>query len=392
MNKENNMYKSQKVLICKSDCGYGDGIFHMEDIRHISNGNDLEIDTISLYNFPFCSSTTVSNLLSKARDCSLVIFPFHSSAMVQFIKILSQINIDDLFKGEFKVVVWTLDNHLFPEDDLIIQRMVDKLYVAHKNYDSHLDPRKTAYLPPAYYLTCIDNYIEDARYIFTENVDILCNFRYFKHHNQEDGRIKVAYEAYKIIKKDFPDLKIVCASILNPRDYINALRSSKIIMNISMYDDFNIRNFETIAFNKTLLTSWTSAHDLTKTKCNINFNKTFIFQRDCSDLSEKIQEALLNTSNSDREYSTSNSIFSENMLIHRYVDIINDIFGKNYEVSTNQNKIYHIKSDIIPFRTTEEYTLAELGERYAYLLLLNGKYKEAKNILEEVIDLKYPAK
>jgi hypothetical protein len=93
------------------------------------------------------------------------------------------------------------------------------------------------------------------------------------------------------------------------------LLTSRIVLNISLTNDLNIRNFEAVALNRVLLTNELPDHRLQ----TLDYRKTHFFKRDLSDFDQALDAALADHGDA----QVWRSIPGRNMLIDRYLEIIN---------------------------------------------------------------------
>jgi hypothetical protein len=115
-------------------------------------------------------------------------------------------------------------------------------------------------------------------------------------------------------------------------NYMNLILKSRIVLNISLLDDLNIRNFEAWGLNRPMLTNKVPDHDYIK---DVDYSSTYFFQRNLSDFGKVLQNAL----SADKTPDTSISVLNGHMLIHRYIEMINKVLGTNYCVKKfNENK------------------------------------------------------
>lgn len=369
------------ILIITSDCKYGDGVFHESDIKYLKNNKFLSIETFFLKKFPFVKKETVDSFLKKAKNSNLIIFPFHSSSICQFLNIYP--DIFDIIRSKGNLVsVWSIDNHLFPGDDILVKDKVDFFFAGHPNYFDHLKKSNNCFvLPVAYYLTDIDGLIYDVSNPFVKKYDVSCIFRYFIDHSPFSEREQIAYMILKKINTDYRDLKVFFGSTKPGKSYINTIKSSDVVINISIYDDFNIKPIEVIALNSKLLSNINSSACEIVKKYKIDTSKSYFFERNMSDFDEKFKRAIDNKA----EVNTHDSILKNNMLISRYIEIINKTLGSELSLkNVNGIKINNQLKDGIHF-ANEKYSLENLGIKTALYLLEKKMTKLAKKTLRDLM-------
>jgi hypothetical protein len=213
-----------------------------------------------------------------------------------------------------KPIFWSQDSHVMLEEELKFQERFSRVYVAHSKYQSKF---RTAceFLPCSFTKCSIDDLLKLRQLRLPKNYDVVFYFepygarastirkmhRKLRHHKVWFGR---TYGANPVLP--FPNLLLL-------------IKSARVVLNLSLKDDLNLRNFEALAADAILMADKTSDHD----KVELDFRNVLFYQRSLEDFEDILQEALRRQAGTD----ASANILEKHMLISRYLDIINRATG-----------------------------------------------------------------
>ena len=285
-------------------------MLYNEDLKHIVGEEPL--DVISLLN---PTPKDLGEVMVKCSQADLLIFRANGKLPLTIIQEFASAGLLDQFTQlSCPKVFWSQDSHHAHAEEVRGQNYFDRYYIAHANYLDRFDKNRTCYLPCCYGASSLDFLQAINAEKFEKHFDI---GSFYVQYPIGDRNI-VMHNAKNIIAKrnlTFLFGKLY-GSFRNFIDYVDMLRgivTTDMILNVSLIDDLNIRNFEAIAFNKKLIANELNDYKL----INLDYSNTFFYKRDMSNFEDILVEAMESES-----VKTWESVYSENCLIHRYVGII----------------------------------------------------------------------
>jgi len=291
------------------------GTFFDKDLKYVKGG------LLLVKNFPpirdiLHSKNKEKSLFNSCKDADMVIFYMQGNSP-QILDRLKQI----ADKIKIKKVFWSQDSHHLSDFELKIASKFDKLFIAHSPY---LDKFKDfpAYWMPLSFVISIDDLKKIiVNKIFLQSPNKMLDV-VFPHRPYDIGDRK---KLNNIIKNKLQNKLRFFSGPVSVKKYKDVLLWSKVILNISLFNDLNLRNFEAWALNKVLLTNKVPDHDKIK---GIDLSHTYFFLRDLSDFDQALDSALKDKG----EINTSQYILNKHTIIYRYIDIINKTLKTNYKV------------------------------------------------------------
>ena len=287
--------------------------FPHRDIKYIINGNELQI--VPFPKLDHITDEEIGQLIQQANNADLLIVALFGTNPDK----LARLNLEQIHTNK---ALWTFDSHHGFEKERRFQQYFNTYYIAHSPYMSKFDSVRTEWVPDCFLRFDIDILKELRLRSLFENVikyDIVFPFKPYNIGN----RLNLAQKLEEYFKK------IGIRYFLGPVDsgmpYMNLILKSRVVLNISLLDDLNIRNFEAWGLNRPMLTNKVTDHDRL---IDADYSTTYFFQRDLSDFDQMVRRAL----SSNRIVDTSVYVLNNHTLIHRYVEMINKSLGTNYSV------------------------------------------------------------
>jgi hypothetical protein len=294
--------------------------FPHRDIKYIENGDTLEI--IPFPKLELITDEEIGSLIKETNTADMLIVALFGT------------NADKLERLQLERIhthkaLWTFDSHHCYEKERRFQKYFNTYFVAHSPYVEKFNDVRAEWVPDCFLRFDIDHLKElRLRSLFEKYVkyDVVFPFNPYNIGN----RLALAQKLEEYFKK------IGARYHLGPAQsgmaYMNLILKSRVVLNISLLDDLNIRNFEVWGLNRSLLTNKVPGHD---NLTDIDLSSTYFFQRNLSDFGQVLQNAL----SADKTVDTSISVLSNHMLIHRYIEMINKALGTNYCVKKfNESK------------------------------------------------------
>jgi len=303
--------------------------FDHRDLKYVRNGS------LSVKCFPkpeLISTVQIRSLRKACQDADLLIIAMFGSSPSHLLKYeLDTIAIPKAF--------WSWDSHHYAEQELRFARKFNRLFIAHSPYLDKFKGFLAEWMPCCYYRYGID----DLKRIvagLAPRADRIQSYLYYRFRQcilrQQAIDIAFPHKTYSIGNRkelvskivhlvEARGLRILCNPVKSGRAYMETLRKARVVLNISLIDDLNLRNFEAWALNRVLLANKVPDHDRI---WGINLSHTYLFSRDLSGLEEALDAALADSG----PVNTFYDIINGHMLIHRYIDIINRCLGTKLEV------------------------------------------------------------
>lgn len=287
--------------------------FPHRDIRYIENGSTLEI--VPFPKLELITDEGMSTLVKKANTADLLIVALFGTDP----NVLARLRLERIHTCK---ALWTFDSHHSYEKERCFQRYFHVYFVAHSPYISKFDDVRAEWVPDCFLRFDIDCLKElRLRSLFERDIkyDVVFPFKSYAVGN----RVALAQKLDEYFKKI--GVRYYLGPVQSGMAYMNLILKSRVVLNISLLDDLNIRNFEAWGLNRPLLTNKVPDHDNLR---DIDLLSTYFFQRDLSDFSQALQNAL----STDNTMDTALDVLSSHMLIHRYVEMINKALGTTYRV------------------------------------------------------------
>jgi hypothetical protein len=230
----------------------------------------------------------------------------------------------DLENWKCQKALWTFDSHHGWRIEKKYENLFHRIFVAHSPYLKFFQKEKSEWLPCGFVRYGMNSWLNILRdYSPSRAYDVI-----FPHKSYPIGnRDAVALAAGRKLRQE--GFRYGAGEFTSGEPYFDALRSAGVVLNISLLDDLNIRNFETWASGRILLTNPTPDH----ARLGLGSNDTFYFDRNLGDFSEQAKAAV---ARSIQPGVTAQAVFDGHMLIHRYVQIINQMLDTKLRVRTEK--------------------------------------------------------
>jgi FkbM family methyltransferase len=326
-------------------------LFFEEDLPYVKSreaGSTLKVRTI-----PFIDRITdIDRLCAEAADADLLIFRLVGQNPLTFIEQCRQAGKLTAFdRIACPKVVWSQDSHHMYPSETQAEPYFTRFYVAHGNYIDKFSSN-AVWLPCGYELSSIPALFNLSKIALTKERELISAYRvYFG-----SKRNPILYQIYKIISNmniNFSLCRLEGHTHINigHGNLIYGLKSSSISLNVPFIDDLNLRNFESIAMNCSLLALETTEHK----KIDLDYSHTFFFKSNLSNFRDAL-EAALDDSSILKE--TWKCIPGKHMLIDRYLSIINNELNTDFftdvksidcckQININQNAKWESEKDEI---------------------------------------------
>ena len=301
---------------------------------------------------------------------------------------------------EIKKAAWSMDSHHQWPHEIACQQFFDTYYLAHSNYIDKFAPGKARWLPCALQF---DGRREDVLPYITGDVpksyDVVSVYRDYLHIGDRNA---AAWMCWKELQEEGRSVFLGQTRQWNPdgtkteggiNRYYEALRSGKVILNLSIIDDLNMRNLEALLLNQVMVANRVPDHEKLKLDYSnvVFFDKFDIrsFRRAMDEAMEKIKRPCRNTMAEALNHHT---------MIHRFVTMINEQLGTKLAVPDVDVEAAIAKQKPMEqrafFPSAERgdivYDEMELGIKAVYAYMARQEPAESVQILLGLLK-KYPA-
>jgi hypothetical protein len=291
------------------------GLWSSDDKKYIEHSEDLEI--IHYSQMGPLQQKDWPLFLHDARKADLVIFGLFGNNLDAYFRIPE---LHYFFREPLiRKVMWTQDAQHEWGMGLPYQRFFRRYYLNHSRSLDKYDEVKPYWLPSCFCSLGIDELIN----LLSDPVEIKKDiiFPYIKY-DLDDRPIIASRIEQKVSQRG---LISYFGYIDYGIPYLRAVQGSRICLNISTLGSLNIRNFEVWGVDRVSLAEKVVDHD----KINVDLTHTYFFDRDLSNFDEALEKALNDAS---QDIHTSRDVINQHMLVHRYVEIINNELATNYRV------------------------------------------------------------
>jgi FkbM family methyltransferase len=314
------------------------GAVFEEDLAYVKSRGSNE--TLRVKSIPYMGSIAdIARLCAEAGDADLLIFRLIGQNPLAFIEHCRQTGTLTAFeKLACPKVVWSHDSHHMYPHEAQAEPYFTRFYIAHGNYIDKFSAR-AVWLPCSYISSSISTLLNLSKIELNKERELISAYRIYL----GNKRNYILYQIYKIIKNR--NIRYAFC-LLQGQNCINTeygnllygLKTSSISLNVPFLDDFNIRNFESIAMNCSLLAVETTEHK----KVDLDYSHTFFFKSDLSDFRDALEAALDDMSTAK---DTWRCIPGKHMLIDRYISIINNELETDFFIDIkelNDNQQIHV--------------------------------------------------
>lgn len=294
------------------------GYFHESDLGYLPGASDLKIDG----QYPGLTVIQdVDQYFAAANRADLAIFLTHGGKMEKFFSEHgNRKSVKQFFaNSQTRKVMWSVDAHHLWQKEIKYQQYFDRLYVADTSVMKHYDRNKVAWMPCYYRFLSIDDLIVTTgkRRAIGRTVIFPHHFYKLGDRNEVASRIQEVCQAKK--------LSSFFGAIGSETDYLEAILTTKVCLNVSLLSEVNLRSFEALACNRILLADWGQDYS----QIQADWSSTVFYHRNLHSFSERLDQAL---SIPLEAVTSMRSIVNQHMLTHRYIEIINRESGTNYQM------------------------------------------------------------
>lgn len=220
-------------------------------------------------------------------------------------------------------VAWSLDSHNQWPLEIQCQQFFDTYYTAHSPYMEKFEPGKAKWLPCALQF---DGSRRDILEILAsrppKSVDVVSMYRDYVSDGDRTGAVWPCWQVMQQM-----GLKVLLGQTDQTRPdgirrYYEALLAGRVILNLSIKDDLNMRTLEALALNQVMVANRVPDH----AKLDLDYRNVVFFDKgDMAGFSRALQEALAKAKQPVK--STVASVLNAHTLIHRFVTMINQELG-----------------------------------------------------------------
>lgn len=204
--------------------------------------------------------------LSSFDSFDYVVFRLSGENPNELIQLLRIHGLLEKFRSRsYSAAFWTMDSHHLGAQEAKAAKHFDHVFVAHRQYINLFDPTKSSYMPCSYSLSSssdVARHLADAPSPSDEKIYGVCApFAAYpwQRRNRSYAHMMSLVESLGIQKFFFGTVR----GGYPPNDaLIRKLLQHKVVINLSLSDDLNMRNFEALSMNRILLTNRVLDHGL----------------------------------------------------------------------------------------------------------------------------------
>ena len=240
-----------------------------------------------------------------------------------------------------KVVLRTQDSHHQLDDELAIIDDVDWIAIAHSSYLKFFPADKVMHVPCSLYYSrsMAREWLRQTS--ATKDVDVVFPFQLYR----GEPRNALAYEVFRNLNRrgittKFGFFRYFRNSEAPPLLW-EELGRARVILNLPLRNDFNIRNFEASLFTSWHVTPKLSDHDLVR----MNWSNTRFVGSDALHITSTIEDILLSGQESELISSPRELVLHDHTVNDRIYQIIDFVLGttlqaqpKVFDAVTSPNK------------------------------------------------------
>ena len=165
----------------------------------------------------------------------------------------------------FSVSFWTMDSHHLGAQEAKASKYFDNVFVAHGQYLHLFDEAKSYYLPCSFSLASsadIEHYLADRSQASSDMSKGVCApLAAYPWQSRNGVYADFMGEINSLgIEKSF--FGVIRGGALPNEALIQKILEHKVVLNLSLSDDLNMRNFEALALNRILVTNKVIDHDI----------------------------------------------------------------------------------------------------------------------------------
>jgi hypothetical protein len=233
--------------------------------------------TLDKGNIQLSRTPSVSELLSQSRSeieeslnnfnsLDHVVFRLSGENPNELVQILRIYGLLGKFLNRvFSVSFWTMDSHHLGTQEAKASEYFDHVFVAHGQYLSLFDTAKSHYLPCSFSLASsadVEHYLADRNQqssIISKGVCAPFAVYPWQRRNGEYADLLGEIRRLGIENAFFGTVR---GGVQSNEALIHKILEHKVVLNLSLSDDLNMRNFEALALNRVLLTNKVRDHGI----------------------------------------------------------------------------------------------------------------------------------
>ena len=294
--------------------------FPWKDWATVINKDEIDLECVAVQAF-------AARIMKKHFD--LVCFFCEGAKVHQlFLQYKNEGAFQKFWQNEsIKKVAWSMDTHHQWPIETQYQQYFSTYYTAHSNYIDKFEPEKAKWLPCSLFVD--SDRLDLIRLLAMKQAktfDVVSVYRDYLHIGDRNAAM---YECYEWMQEKGISVFLGQTNQFKENGqnhYYQALLSAKIVLNLSIMDDLNMRNFEALALNQVMVTNRVPDH----AKIDLDYSNTVFFDRfDQQSFAAAMEEALEKAKNPKQ---TIDSVINKHMQIHRYVELFNRELGTQLEV------------------------------------------------------------
>ena len=283
----------------------------------------------------------IARLHHEAQDASLTIISMFGSSPQR----LGRLALNKICTPK---AYWSFDSHHQWRIERDFQHIFDAMFIAHSPYLKFFDPDRSHWLPCPYTRFGTAEALNLLRTDpFTQGKELDVIFPHKSYSVTLRGHMAAHIKTLLAGKKYF------LGEVESGQAYARKLQSAKVVLNIPLIDDLNIRNFEAWLFNRILLTCYTP--DMARIKDLPA--ATVFFKPDFSDFTARLEQAI---ELAELPCNTAPMVLNGHMQIHRYAELINAVLGTKLvvqEVSAGKPETPKADNSPVPVPRAEGHAL-----------------------------------
>jgi hypothetical protein len=269
--------------------------------------------------FQIMTKKEISEKFSEFESLDAVVWRLSGEDPNLFIWRLKLLGLFGKFRNRnFKAAFWTMDTHHMLSREVRAAKYFDHVFIAHSPYVHNFPNEKSSFLPCSVSIESKSN-IQSAIHSFkSQAVQNSCVALFANYPGQKRN------SEYSKILEILGDLSVghffgqARGGNTPNSELISKTLEHKIVINLSLADDLNMRNFEALALNRVLLTnSVPDFHILRDWEQNI-----VVFKRDLTDFKDKLEIALAKTPD-----NVSSSFLEKHHITSRLIQIASTLFA-----------------------------------------------------------------
>lgn len=188
----------------------------------------------------------------------------------------------------YAAAFWTMDSHHMLARERIAAAHFDHVFVAHVSYLGKFEAKSATFLPCSFSLA--PQHVVEREVLAAADVPngpkIGAYFANYPGQRRNTEFLRIRHRLDGMGVSNF--LGVARGGSFPNQGIIQASLSNSVILNLSLRDDLNMRNFEALALNRILLTNKVPGHGLLE-----DFGQNIVFfDRDLGDFELRVRDAL----------------------------------------------------------------------------------------------------